>query len=358
MLKDFIYFKGFKRIQDTGDFYELSCDATLRETVSKKIVALVKSEDGILRVPENIDEWFAGMEIAKLLAIVFRNPMLPLRLRAKLELLYKDGDPTNIRLTNTIWRCPEGKLTHPLLGDEFCYIPGYSRYLIARDGRVLSMPKGELLKPYMDANGYMMFGVQPDVGKRTIVGMHRLLALAYCPYDRHVDSLDVNHLDTDKINNQLDNLEWATRSRNNFHAHENGLNNSRGVLVRNIATGVINRYYSVEECGRVMGIDGETLRQRIVKKHAVGKVYSGFYQFKYEDDAQPWVIFDTIDEYDHVRTSRKVLARSVKTDEETVFSSLAEVGRFFDESPKTFQYQLSKSKTGIFYNGYSLEYVE
>lgn len=356
MLKDFVSFKGFKRIPNTGNQYEVSCTAQLRETISKKPIELVCAENGEPSVPSTIPEWFAGKSIALIMAITFRNTVLPPNMWDQLELIYKDGDCTNYRLTNTIWKCPEGKLTHYLV-PGFCYIPGYSRYMISLSGAVMSVQKGELLSPYMDANGYLMYGVQPDVGPRTIVGMHRLLALTYKPYGGGVDRLDVNHIDTIKDNNALLNLEWATRSRNNYHAHENGLSNSKAVLVRNVATNEVSRFYSIEECARYLQLEGETVRQRIIHGGSLGKVYSGLYQFKYEDDPAPWIIHDAIEEYTHAKLTRRLRATSIKTDIAIEFNTIAEAASFFGVKGPSIYYQLSKNTTGIVFKDHLLEYM-
>lgn len=357
MLKDYVHFKAFKRVPHCGNFYEISCSGVLRETVGRKEIALFQNTQKEWCVPGNLPEWFAGVSIGLLMAITFRNPTLPVRTLLELELIYKDGHPENHRLTNTIWKCPEGKLSHPLL-PGFGYIPGHSRYLISRTGEVISMSKGDQLTPYSDANGYLMYGVQPDVGPRTIVGMHRLLCLTYKPYSQLVDTLDVNHLDGVTWNNELPNLEWASRTRNNLHASENGLNSqSKAVLVRDITTGEVVRYFSIEECGRRLGLGGETIRLRIVNDKQQGKVYSGIYQFKLEDDVSPWRQFDNPLDYTHVTTSRKVKLTVIKTNAQLEFSSIAKLSLYLGEKDQSLRYQLSRTDGKLVYKEYLLEYV-
>lgn len=285
MLTRFNYNNCYKKIPFCGSIYEIHPNGDMRDTVYKRSIP-VKIVDDIPTVTTDNGEWFDGMSVALILAITYKTPNLPISRFKELRLLYKDGNLRNHSLYNTVWASPEGTMTHPLF-PGYCYIPGLSRYLINREGEVISPISGTKLSPYVDANGYLMYGVQPDIGKRTIVGMHRLLSLAWLKYPADVDRLDVNHIDCNKSNNALDNLEWVTRSRNNQHMHENNLSNSIRVLTRDVLTGYVSSYYGMSEAGRVHGCNHVTIRNRINGSN-LGKTYGGF-QYKLDEDT-PWPI--------------------------------------------------------------------
>ena len=80
--------------------------------------------------------------------------------------------------------------------------------------------KGKILKPYKNKKGYLICDIRVD-GKRKIVPLHRLVALAFIP---NVDNKpQVNHIDGNKQNNCVENLEWCTNSENQIHAFKHGL---------------------------------------------------------------------------------------------------------------------------------------
>lgn len=60
-----------------------------------------------------------------------------------------------------------------------------------------------------------------NIAKNTKV--HRMIALVYVPNDDPVNKIQVNHIDGDKFNNSVSNLEWVTESQNQRHAIETGL---------------------------------------------------------------------------------------------------------------------------------------
>lgn len=64
-----------------------------------------------------------------------------------------------------------------------------------------------------------------DGSKRTF-RVHRLVMMAFNPAE-NMDELEVNHIDGNKRNNKLENLEWCTASENQIHAFKTGLNKSR-----------------------------------------------------------------------------------------------------------------------------------
>ena len=98
-------------------------------------------------------------------------------------------------------------------------INGYEGfYQITTDGIVIS-PNG-IKKTEVVKNGYARVSLWKN-GKGKHFLVHRLVAEAFIP---NPDSLDmVNHIDGNKLNNRVENLEWCNLSQNIHHAYRTGL---------------------------------------------------------------------------------------------------------------------------------------
>lgn len=106
-------------------------------------------------------------------------------------------------------------------------IVGYEGiYQISNLGNVKSfkrVSKGELLKPVY-RKGYATVTLSKN-GISKIHSIHRLIATAFIP---NPDNLPIiNHIDGNKTNNDLSNLEWCTQLENMRHAFKTGLINHK-----------------------------------------------------------------------------------------------------------------------------------
>lgn len=97
-------------------------------------------------------------------------------------------------------------------------------YCVDEKGNVFSMITNRsrrmgILKPY-EKNGYLAVNLY-NGGKLYHRYIHRLVAEAFIPNPNEYK--EVNHIDCDKKNNSIHNLEWVNRKKNLKHAYENGL---------------------------------------------------------------------------------------------------------------------------------------
>jgi hypothetical protein len=98
-------------------------------------------------------------------------------------------------------------------------VDGFPMYKVCSSGRVYSVKRSKWLKPQNRGGGYMYV----DLGKENPRRVHRLVAQAFIPNPD--GKPHVNHIDGNKQNNKVENLEWCTRSENTIHAYRTGLMN-------------------------------------------------------------------------------------------------------------------------------------
>jgi hypothetical protein len=92
-----------------------------------------------------------------------------------------------------------------------------TEYLISTDGDVWSNKTNRILKGIDDGNGYLAVSID---GVK--IKVHRLVAITFIP-NRDIEALTVNHIDGNKLNNSVANLEWLSQSNNIKHAWKSQL---------------------------------------------------------------------------------------------------------------------------------------
>ena len=182
------------------------------------------------------------------------------------------------------------------MDEEWKDISGFNgNYQISNFGRVKSKErvvsnsvrtyvKGEqILRTQTMKSGYKCV-VLREGGKKKLLKIHRLVATAFIPNPDHLPC--VNHIDENKQNNFVENLEWCTFKYNTEHAIKNGLkpvacgNNIQRVLQLNIRDLSINQVFDNIACAsRSIGCNESCIYGAIVQK----RPYSGFYYIREHD---------------------------------------------------------------------------
>jgi len=106
-------------------------------------------------------------------------------------------------------------------------IKGYrGKYSITHEGKVYSHHHKRYLKSFVNTN-YLRVNLSiGGVVKKCRV--HRLVAEAFIPNTENKSQ--INHIDGDKLNNNVSNLEWVTASENTKHAYDLGLHKQTGTF--------------------------------------------------------------------------------------------------------------------------------
>jgi hypothetical protein len=119
--------------------------------------------------------------------------------------------------------------------EQFKDIKGYEgSYQVSNYGKIKSFkrnPAGDILKLKKNRLGYMEVSLN-DSGKARTFLVHRLVASAFI--DKIEGKPDVNHIDGDKSNNNVENLEWCTKSENSRHAYNNNIKGFKDSIHENL----------------------------------------------------------------------------------------------------------------------------
>lgn len=125
-------------------------------------------------------------------------------------------------------------------------------YYLDGDGKVYSTHLKDYMRDTNNGRGYMYYKLKlKGVRKWINAYTHRLIAVAYIP--NPFNKLEVNHIDENKSNNSIDNLEWVTRRENVNHG--TGIERQvelRGfrVYVYDFALDFVGEYVSLSEATR------------------------------------------------------------------------------------------------------------
>lgn len=121
-------------------------------------------------------------------------------------------------MQSEVWRDVPGFEGHYQVSD-FGSVKSLDRYIDhPRIGKIFR--KGKVLKQSYASKGYKQVCLSVE-GKITTFRVHRLVAMTFLENPKDLET--VNHIDGNKENNHVSNLEWCSVSDNLKHAHANGL---------------------------------------------------------------------------------------------------------------------------------------
>ena len=150
----------------------------------------------------------------------------------------------------------------------------FPKYKVSSNGNVIGLKHKKILKPYDDGRGgYQKVDLYKGSNRHSCL-VHRLVADSF--FDGDHKGLEVNHLDGDKKNNFVGNLEWCTRSENLNHAYQIGLKkppsyHPKQRKVRIVETGEV--FDTINQCAKYIGGSRVHISQCIVGQRKTHKNY-------------------------------------------------------------------------------------
>jgi hypothetical protein len=151
----------------------------------------------------------------------------------------------------------------------------YSKnYFVSNLGRFKNS-FGVIMENYkVNENGY----IRVFINNKTYY-LHRLIAKTFI--SNSFNKKQVNHKDGNKLNNNINNLEWMTNQENQIHKFKNGLGNNftRSIVQYDLQMNEMQRFHSITEAANLLNIGKSNIRGVLTNNR---KTAGGFI-FKYLD---------------------------------------------------------------------------
>jgi hypothetical protein len=143
---------------------------------------------------------------------------------------------------------------------EWKEVKGFSDYEVSTEGAIRNKATKQIIAPQTNQNGYHILKVYREHKPYTRM-VHRLVAATFMGES----DLEVNHIDGNKTNNRVSNLEYVSKSDNIKHAYAIGLikphapKGTESKRVRCLTNGKV--YASIHDASKALAIDRQEIRK-------------------------------------------------------------------------------------------------
>ncbi len=148
-------------------------------------------------------------------------------------------------------------------------------YSVSNYGEVRNDSTNTLLTGTISNNGYRMVHLRYRIDKNCSV--HRLVMKAFNPIE-NMDDLQINHIDGDKTNNYIENLEWSTALENMRHSYINNLQKKkmRPCYMYDLDGNFLKSFINANEAAKELNMDYTNIWRCVTEQQSCYNQY----QFK------------------------------------------------------------------------------
>jgi len=177
-------------------------------------------------------------------------------------------------------------------------IKGFSDYIITSDGDVISLKWGKIKKltPKIQRSGYLYIRIYDDFNIRRSLMLHRIVAKEFLPNEDSKEQ--VNHIDGNKLNNNVKNLEWITPTEHRKHTSIIKNKNYSDIPVKMVSLDLKEVVYfdSVLQASKITKTDSSSIFKCI--KRPSERIAKNKMWYKIDDEIKPY--------FNKYRTNKKI----------------------------------------------------
>ena len=242
----------------------------------------------------------------------------------------------------------------------YYYIPGFTSYVMNVDGDIISTVTGRRMSIHVANTGYPSVRLNRDDGASIVCLLHRLKAFTFLDWDVDVLDLEVDHDDGNRLNHDVSNLIWVTRSTNmlkanasNFYGKGTFNDNTRRLFYHDLKTSNEGVVKNIIDLVDILGINRTTIYEHL-RKQFTNRVIKGRYivcECDVDVDGNVKNKAEILSRTYNLRDGsqpREVISKNVSTGEVKHFSSVVEFLEYSGLTKKQVYSNLALSKQKVY----------